>query len=426
MRTTQTRQSFLTPAARSRPQLFCRDAATGKLFWSRDDGLNYQTHSDLQFQFPGSCGIQKQEGGNVNGTAGSSSPGFVHEYQGLVLLITSAGDLITCDADGDSRSLYRNAFGQQFYGAIAASDRTVWVNVENNLVAIDIENGIQSTTPSPGGTFNSLVHPDGAIVLIDESGRLTALKPDGTLKWGPISYNANAVGFYWGSFLNGDMVTSVGVISANTGEVIASWPESRKTLGSGESNASDLADIVIWQNEKILTHLWIKEWVEGFGPDDGHYINLLYFSELDRNLNIVREEKMPTDNWPGYSGIPDPWFLYDLEFVSGIANYYPNSEHLVGSWLTDISLPAPTPLPIALFPHANKKRSNLNELDYPGDPQNILRHAGGFFCSLERNILASFKSSGQLDWQIDLPNGPQLNATLFVLSDDQSKIYYIG
>jgi len=41
-------------------------------------------------------------------------------------------------------------------------------------------------------------------------------------------------------------------------------------------------------------------------------------------------------------------------------------------------------------------------------------------------MVRSLSQKGQLDWQVDLPNGPQLNATLFVLSDDQAKIYYIG
>ena len=427
MRTTQTRQPFLTPAARSRPQLFCRDSSTGELLWSRDDGLNYQTHSDWQVQFPGSCGRQRQEGGNVYGAAGNSSPGFVHEHQGLVLLITSAGDLITCDADGNSRSLYRNAFGQQFYGAIAASDRTVWVNIENNLVAVDIIDGIQSTTPmSAFSPFYSLVHPDGSIVVADDSGSLSAWQPNGSLKWGPISYPTSEVGFYWGSFLNGDMVTASGVISASTGSIIATWPEGRGKLGSTNTNAPDLADIVIWQNEKVLTHLWVKEWVQGFGPDDGFWENYLYFSELDRNLKIVREEKMPTDNWPDYSRIPDPWFLYDLELKTEGAVFYPNSEHLVGSWLSDLTLPDPVSLPIALGPPANKKRSDLNEYDYRSDPPSVLRHASGFFCTLFGDILASFDTSGQLRWQVALPDGPQRGITNYVLSDDGSKIYYIG
>lgn len=432
MNTTQTRKPFLTPAARSRPQLFCRNAATGELLWSRDDGLPIHTNRDLKINFPESCGFLKQSDGLVS-VGVIPSTVFVHEYQGKVLMMTASGDLLTCDENGLSLAVHRGVLGP-FSGAIAAANRTVWVNVDNNLVAVDIINGIQSVTSmSDFSPFQSsilfvsapLVHPDGAIVVIDNNGWLAAIRPDGSIKWGPFNYPSSGVGFFWGSFLDGDMVTSVGVISASSGEVIATWPEGRGTLGSGELNASDLADIVIWQNEKVLTHLWVKEWAEGFGPDDGFWMNFLYFSELDRNLNIVREEKMPTDNWPDYSGIPDPWFLYDLEFVSGIANFYPNSESLVGSWLSDLSLPTPVPIPIALFPHANKKRSNRNELDYPGDPPNVLRHSGGFFCSLEGNILASFDSSGQLRWQVAIPNGPQQGTTNYALSDDETKIYYV-
>lgn len=451
-KTTQTRQPFLTPAARSRPQLFCRSTSDGSLLWAADDGLPLQSSSDLRIQFPESCGTFEQSGGNIQASSGSARSVFVHEYGGMVLCITRAGDLLTFDSSGNALAVRRGVLGPVFYGAIGAANRTVWASLGRDdglqdLVAVDVLNGIQSSTKAIGLAFGrQLIQSDGSIHLQLDESTLVSLRPNGSFKWGPFNYSGDRDLFeypndptngYWGSFSNGDMVTSRGVISAATGAVLADWPVGND-YNLEQSTEPRLPNIAIPWNEKVLAFTWHKEWAEGFGPDDGHWINWLHATEYDRNLNVVADREIEPKYWSEFWTdkfiVPPQWFLHDMEFVvpaggegRTLLNYYLNTESLVGGWLDQISLPTPVAISdIQGFPEANKKRLNLNGPDYIPDHPFILRHTGGFFCTLTGPRLASFNSAGQLRWSVTLPNGPQVGVSIYAISDDGSKIYYVN
>jgi len=495
MKTTQTRKPFLTPAARSRPQLFCRSTATGELLWSRDDGLPIHTNRDLKISFPDSCGFVEQSDGLISVNPSLSSTVFVHEYQGMILMMTHAGDLLTCDSYGDALAVHRNVF-DQFFGAVGASGRTVWVKITSDdidqLVAVDIINGIQSATS--GYSVYAGPRADGSIIVSKGTAgsvQLASLNPDGSFRWGPNSYDTieitnyseDGTDGYWGSFTNGDMVTSKGVISWQTGAVIATWPPGDQRFGvQSQSVVMRLPNSVFSEEGIICALTWGKYWVvDPFDPSTGWWVDKIYRTIYDRNLDIVknetfndfiaqyieanREEQLGDNVFLEdvfglgedvfglgpefyfdeiyYDGklytlllanayqfrVDLPmWFLSDLQYETGKENpdllFYPGTSDLIGKWEDEINLPDPiivTPKPTS-FPNANKKRFTHSPIDYG----HILRYSGGFFCHLAGGVLASFDSSGQLRWQVAIPNGPQQGTTNYVLSDDGSKIYYVN
>lgn len=447
-RAAHARRMIRSPTPRPRPVLFCRSTADGRLLWSRDAGDLSPLWSRPRHAFGDSCGelaIGDQP------TADEATGTYVCEHAGRVLAISS-GQVRCIDTETETEAVVYQAVAGSVIGSRGG---ILWTYRDGGLQAFDGdgEAGHYPTERPTIARAQQQIRPDGSLVFTDPAGGLTAIRPDGSLLWrDPAASRVIA------QYADGDLFVAQGERrSGSTGELIASVPTSwqgdfvlHPAGDPGEWNpagdaliAQDVAVELSWlaapdpvllaDGTLLATDIAGSHEFEGTIYTNGYWIKLA----ADLTIEAVRlywlnfqhggEQFGPIWNWHTETA------ELDTDPEAGDAfrlNYRPDTADQLGDWLDEITLADPLQWSGLAINRATPTRPHHGRPDgsllWPDE--SIARGSSGlYFAQLVDDVwtLVAVDPSGAERWRRSLPAGPQTERpTSFVLSSDQSRIYY--